>query len=595
MGIVDISRIIRMVSGCKDFILLWLVIFIIYNINLRVISAGDALPASLLPFSILEYHNLYFDQFGRYFQYLTPGTTPYMFLENDGHYLSVYPIVLPVLITPLYVISYILMNLLNYPIDMFNPGFYAIVTCMEKLSASIIASSSAAFVYLFVRGLTGRKIALVTTSIYAFATNTWMISSQGLWQHGLAELLLSAMIYIVLLNERTATKKNVLYLGLLSGLYLFNRPTDVFLIVPIFIYVAQLGKKNVVLYLLSSVVSGAPFLAYNVHYFGSIVGGYMKDASHFDFSQIIFFNFMGLLISPNRGLLVYTPIYVLSIFGILQAMGMFNPRIKKFILISGICILMQILFYSVFSIWWAGWSYGPRFLTDSLPFMTLSLGIFMHNFSGYPVVGSKKKLWTLVIAVLLIWSLSVQVIGAFCFNYQWDADQGPGKDPDRYWNFTDTQIGRAIHSGPVNVNPMATLSTIFALSKDIIYNPSDQSIKIYLNEDSGWYHLEDWEGVPTRWISNDASLQVHSIGVHEVTLRLKALSFRNPRTLEIYANGDRSARALVPSGFANIHCNIILKDGSNFIRFHVVEDCDMEGQSKKNRCLSIAFQDITMK
>jgi hypothetical protein len=465
---------------------------------------------------------------------------------------------------------------------------------MEKLSASIIASFSAVFVYLFIRELTSRKIALITTFIYAFATNTWMISSQGLWQHGLAELLLSAMIYIVLLNERKETKNNVLYLGLLSGLYIFNRPTDVFLLVPIFIYLVQLGKRNVVLYLLSSVASGAPFLAYNVHYFGSIVGGYMKDASYFDFSQIIFFNFMGLLISPNRGLLVYTPIVVLSIVGFFQARRIFNPRIRRFFFISGICILLQILFYSVFSIWWAGWSYGPRFLTDCLPFMILSLGLFLHNLSGYPVVGSKRKFWMLAIAVLLIWSVSVQVIGAFCFNYQWDADQGPGRDPDRYWNITDTQIARAIYSGPINVNPMATISAIRASGKDIIKNPVDLSIEVSLDDDSGWYSLENWDGVPTRWISNDASLLVFSRGDHEVTMGLKAFSFQNPRTLEIYANGDLSARALMPSVFANIYSNIMLKDGPNLIRFHVVEGCDMDGPSKE-RCLSVAVQDITPK
>jgi len=45
-----------------------LTIFIlIYNINLSIIDNGDSVPASLLPFNILENHNLTLDYFSEYF------------------------------------------------------------------------------------------------------------------------------------------------------------------------------------------------------------------------------------------------------------------------------------------------------------------------------------------------------------------------------------------------------------------------------------------------------------------------------------------------------------------------------------------------
>ena len=50
----------------REIYLLAMFIFI-YNINLNIIDNGDSVPASLLPFNILENHNLTLDYFSEYF------------------------------------------------------------------------------------------------------------------------------------------------------------------------------------------------------------------------------------------------------------------------------------------------------------------------------------------------------------------------------------------------------------------------------------------------------------------------------------------------------------------------------------------------
>jgi hypothetical protein len=101
-----------------DKLCLFFFVYFIYNINLRMIGSGDTLPAALLPFSILEDHSLYMDRFASFFQVL--GFPPYMVAEREGHYLSFYPIVTPILITPLYLLTYILLKLTDYPMDMLS-------------------------------------------------------------------------------------------------------------------------------------------------------------------------------------------------------------------------------------------------------------------------------------------------------------------------------------------------------------------------------------------------------------------------------------------------------------------------------------------
>jgi hypothetical protein len=57
----------------REIYLLAMFIFI-YNINLNIIDNGDSVPASLLPFNILENHNLTLDYFSEYLiQFRFPG------------------------------------------------------------------------------------------------------------------------------------------------------------------------------------------------------------------------------------------------------------------------------------------------------------------------------------------------------------------------------------------------------------------------------------------------------------------------------------------------------------------------------------------
>ena len=121
--------------------------------------------------------------------------------KTKDHFLSFYPIVTPILITPLYVLPYLILKLASYPIDLFHTGFFLIAHIMEKLAASSIASLSVIFVFLSLKELVNGKIAAIVAMIFAFATNTWTISSQGLWQHGLVELLLAMSIYLVLITK----------------------------------------------------------------------------------------------------------------------------------------------------------------------------------------------------------------------------------------------------------------------------------------------------------------------------------------------------------------------------------------------------------
>lgn len=144
-----------------------------------------------------------------------------------------------------------------------------------------------------------------------------------------------------------------------------------------------------------------------------------------------------------------------------------------------------------------------------------------------------------------------------------------------------------------------------------VYSDGDLKIKFYdlhyplssseLLYGFGWYSIENWSGTPSRWAENHATLFTYSNMNSSAELNLKVLSYRQPRTLEIYVNGHLSRQVEVPSSsFLNVErLPIDLKDGVNTITFHTPDGCISpynvsNGESVDKRCLSLAYRDIKL-
>jgi 4-amino-4-deoxy-L-arabinose transferase-like glycosyltransferase len=363
---------------------------------------------------------------GRLHFYSTSGTLPdyisefliqpgldYAFPVIQGHTVSLFPIVTPVLITPVYAIWFSLYSLFGIPLYITDIFMWA------KIAASIITALSCVFFYLTLKELFKEKIAVITTLVFAFATSTWSVSSQALWQHGMVELLLILMIYIIIRNEKSDSIKNIIFLGLISGLFIFNRPPDSILLIPVFAYVLLYHKKLVPHYLISAIVSGLPFLLYNMMTFGNVFGGYDKNLSLFAMSFDLPMHMAGLLIAPNLGLLIFSPILILSIFGYFQLKKIQNQKLEKILFIFGPVIVFQIVIYGIFGAWASStaFSYGQRFLTGFIPVLMIYVGIVLNEYLVPGKHDTKRTLVQMGIIILVLMSVVIQAIGVFLYAY----------------------------------------------------------------------------------------------------------------------------------------------------------------------------------
>ncbi|HTR49891.1 MAG TPA: hypothetical protein VMJ10_04230 [Kofleriaceae bacterium] len=113
----------------------------------------------------------------------------------------------------------------------------------------------------------------------------------------------------------------------------------------------------------AAIVVVLPLVAWNVHHQGSVLplGQWRSNTSNtsasvfrFSWSQLAE-GVPGLLISPARGLAWFAPI---ALVGIARALRARSTRIL------GVALVAQFATMAVFYMWWGGFCFGPRFLTE---------------------------------------------------------------------------------------------------------------------------------------------------------------------------------------------------------------------------------------
>lgn len=552
--------------------------------NFRLISSGDTAPASLIPFTILENHTPYLDSLIPYIEMRYENT--YFLLTGNGHFVSLFPIVTPVLVTPLYIIPYLALKFCGTGISIYDPYFFLLISLMEKISASIVTSLACVFVFLSIRKMFNDKIAWVSTITFGLATNTWSTSSQTLWQHGMVELLLAAMIYLVLLIEEKENIKYIVLLGFLSGLFVFNRPPDSVFLIPIVGYILFLKKKSRLYYCFSATIASIPFIYYNFYTFGNLFGGYSQNLETLTIEINTVSNILGLLFSPNRGLFIYSPVLILSLVGMYKLYTFKNKNIRVFLYLFSISFVLDLLVYASFDIhWWAGYCYGPRFLSGMTPIIVMYLAVFLH-YVEVELSANKKAILKSIFLILLAISFFVQVIGTFYYpSGDWNGNPDINTHSERLWKLADNQIMTTYKAGPWE--PYFIYYKKYT-QEDII----EDSILV-----SGWEGIERIDGVPTRWMINNGTANVYFQQADDTMINFIVMPFNDLKHLQIKLNGNMVNEVYV-DGLTKVSFNASFKQGKNQIVFYSPEGCKSpsdipELKSADHRCLSFQFKNLT--
>ncbi len=279
-----------------------------------------------------------------------------------------------------------------------------------KLVAAATVAGSAVFLFLaalsFCRPLTSFVLALA----YGLGTCVWSTSSQSLWQHGPLELFMAMAVFFLLRRDRD------LWCGLACGLAVACRPTGVLLTVAIGLF-HLLGERR---RLLRFVMGGLPvavlLIAYAWIVFGSPfslgqwgVGTEVAQAKTGNpdvWQTPLHVGALGLLFSPARGLLVYSPIALVGLWGLVRAWRQTEAKAFRPLTLAAVAMFLMA---SKWFDWWGGWCFGYRPIVDVTTLLA---------FLAIPVAEKVRDLAALrwSFAGLFLWSVGVQVLGAYAYD-----------------------------------------------------------------------------------------------------------------------------------------------------------------------------------
>jgi hypothetical protein len=404
-------------------VLLGLASFLIYNANLRAITAVDTYAARYLPFSIWRNHTVVLDPIadtvaqGRKIRAPEgdPDAAWWIRKGRDGHLISFYPIVVPVVIAPLYLPAVVYLNAHGWDPLLLDH----VARIMEKLCASLLATASVVLLYLLMRRRSEPRTAALLALTYALGTTTWVVSSQALWMHGLAELLIVATL---LLLTGPCSALRAVSAGVLCALIACNRQPDVILAAGLGLYGLWWAGRLILLFVAAAALPVGLVVAYNLELVGHIIGAYglVSQARVSAFlTDDALGGFAGLLFSPTHGLFVFSP-FLLFIPCCLPLV-LRDRGARGLTAVIGCAAILQVTLYGLGD-WRQGVSWGPRWLTDMLPILFWMLP---------PVVAALSAPLRAAFGIACCAAIAIEVVGAFWYTGVSDVAILAGQGPDR--------------------------------------------------------------------------------------------------------------------------------------------------------------------
>jgi hypothetical protein len=308
---------------------------------------------------------------------------------------------------------------------------------VELVVASSWMALAAALIYLAAREVAGRVVAAAAAGIFAFCTPAWSTASRALWQHGPSILLLSAALLLALWAERRPGVAG--FLGIPLALAFFVRPTNAVPAALLAVYVFVYHRRHLTGFLGGALAVALLFDFYNTAIYGTSLAPYSfvrrEHAAGLSLHERMPEALIGNLFSPARGLFIYMPVALLAAAGAaLRPPSAPWRRLRPFL--AGSLVLHWVL-VSTYEDWWGGHCYGPRYMSEMVPFLVFLLIPVLERASGH-LAGRRYALAT-VLAFLTAASLGLNYLGACHWSvYEWNSKPQEIRTAERrVWDWTD--------------------------------------------------------------------------------------------------------------------------------------------------------------
>ncbi len=374
-----------MSSGLKAAVL-GLIVFLIYQVNFRVPMYFDPLANAYTALSLAKEGNF---EISEYYE----GKAFYFVVQSDENLYPLYPPATAVLASPFF----LPLRGREFP-ETWEVQFYG------KMAASAAVAAGVAFFYLIILrwGIRGKN-AIFLSLVYGLCTSVWSVSSQALFQHPFSHLFILLGIWALTNRQRVVTA------GCAFAAAIAVRPLNSLFWIGVLLYFLVRVRRTWPA-LLHFILAGLPFALavslYNYSCFGELwVTGYHDHLAGAYWNEPFWNGFKGLLLSPGRGLLIYSPFLIFALPGLVKTFQKEKIGLGVFLAIP---VFAHILLLSKYKKWTGGASWSYRMLIDVVPVLMLYVASFWSVIKKYKTI-------LIPFCLLLTWSFIIQFLGMSAF------------------------------------------------------------------------------------------------------------------------------------------------------------------------------------
>ena len=372
----------------------------------------------------------------------------------NGHFYSQYPVAVPVLAAPLvWMVDRCLQMASPVTRPFTDPGRHpareaffrrdliAGRAVVELVLASLLVALTATVVFAIALEYLPPLPALAPAVVLAFGTSAWSTGSRALWQHGPSMLMLAVALLLLVRSRRRPGIAP--WIALPLALAYTVRPTNAIPVAAITVLVLVRYPRSMPRFLLIAAPVAALFFGYNAAIYHRAFPPYYSMRPQAPTTAAAGASFLkalaGNLVSPSRGLFVFTPVLLAAVYGMWLALRTrWNGGLSVCIAAILAAHWVTISLYTGF--WWAGHSYGPRLFTDMLPFLCFFL---------IPAIGrwrerGARRVPAVLFALLLCFSAAVHGRAAVSTAvWRWNVEPvNVDAYPGRVWDWKDPQFLR---------------------------------------------------------------------------------------------------------------------------------------------------------
>ncbi|HSH09713.1 MAG TPA: hypothetical protein VK995_04960 [Oceanipulchritudo sp.] len=286
--------------------------------------------------------------------------------------------------------------------------------------------------YLIGRRYNSFPITLFLALTITLGTGVYSTLGMALWNLNYAVVIALAVLLLFHLPEIMKRADTGWLLGILLFLGFAIRPSFALFILMVFSY---LGWKHPAQLFRSAIVSAlllGLYLLFSFNTFGKILPGHY-EMSAFNQGSSIIINFLGHLISPSRGLLLFSPHLLVLLFCLIKYKHLWKQQ--PLLIFVSVWMLSLLLMLSTWYMWWGGGGFGNRLLTELTPGIVLLVMVFVGALFRCEN-RIRRKVSQGLFAVLALFSTWVHVVqGA---NNQstvtWFNQPNKDANPQYFWN-----------------------------------------------------------------------------------------------------------------------------------------------------------------